>query len=293
MATHPRPLAGTVVAITGAARGIGRATAAALVARGARVALGDLDRDLVERTARELGGETVALALDVTDPASFARFLDEAEARLGPLDALVNNAGVMHVGPFVDEPDAVAVRQVEVNLLGVLVGSKLALRRFLARGRGHLVNVASSAGKVGIAGGATYSATKHAVVGLTDALRVELRGSGVETTVVMPTPVNTELAAGLQRGRGIGVIEPEQVAAAIVAALARPRHDVFVPRAIGPLAKVAATLPRGLAEWLGRLMRTDRILAGADRDARAAYERRALGAADGARAHREASDALR
>src|SRR5829696_1163800 len=276
MAKQPRSLTGKVVAITGGARGIGRATAAALVRKGAKVAIGDIDVALAEQTATELGGGTLALPLDVTDRASFARFLDEVEARLGPLDVLVNNAGIMSLGRFVDESDATAARQIDINLHGVIYGSKLALARFVPRRSGHLVNIASTAGKSGVPGGATYSATKHAVVGLTEAIRGELRGTGVETSVVMPVPVNTELAAGLVRGRGLtATVEPEDVADAIVAALERPRHDVYVPKAIVAGVRLGALLPRRLAEAVNRSAKTDRILAEADLSARAAYEQRA------------------
>jgi NADP-dependent 3-hydroxy acid dehydrogenase YdfG len=276
MAKQPRSLSGRVVAITGGARGIGRATAAALVRKGAKVALGDLDPALAEQTAQELGGGTIALALDVTDRDSFERFLSETEARLGPLDVLVNNAGIMHLGPFAGESDSATTRMVDINLHGVITGSKLALARFLPRRSGHLVNIASTAGKAGVPGGATYSATKHAVVGLTEAIRAEVRGTGVETSVVMPVPVNTELAAGLTKGRGLtATIEPEDVADAIVAALEHPRHDVYVPKAITVGVRIGALLPRRVAEAIGRAAKTDRILAGADPAARAAYEERA------------------
>jgi NADP-dependent 3-hydroxy acid dehydrogenase YdfG len=276
MAREPRSLVGKVVAITGGARGIGRATAAALVRKGAKVAIGDLDAELAQRTAAELGGGAVGLALDVADRDAFERFLDQVEAQLGPLDVLVNNAGIMHLSPFADESDAAAARMVDINLHGVITGSKLALARFLPRRSGHLVNVASTAGKAGVPGGATYSATKHAVVGLTEAIRGELRGTGVETSVVMPVPVNTELAAGLAKGRGLtATIEPEDVANAIVGALERPRHDVYVPKPIGALVRVAALLPRSVAEALGRSAKTDQILASADSAARADYEQRA------------------
>jgi NADP-dependent 3-hydroxy acid dehydrogenase YdfG len=276
MAKQPRSLAGKVVAITGGARGIGRATAAALVRKGAKVAIGDIDAALAERAAAELGGGTVALALDVTDRASFERFLETVEERLGPLDVLVNNAGIMHLGPFAGESDATAARQIDINLHGVILGSKLALARFLPRRTGHLVNIASTAGKAGVPGGATYSATKHAVVGLTEAIRGEVRGTNVETSVVMPVPVNTELAAGLTKGRGLtATVEPEQVADAIVDALERPRHDVYVPKAISVGVRLGALLPRRLGEAIGRAAKTDKILAGADPAARAAYEQRA------------------
>src|SRR5947209_4800258 len=230
MAKAPRSLAGKVVAITGGARGIGRATAAALITQGARVAIGDIDAALAEQTAQELGGGTVGLPLDVTDRESFATYLSQVEERLGPLDVLINNAGIMPIGPFLEEADATAQRLVDINVNGVIFGSKLALQRFVARGRGHLVNIASVAGKAGIAGGATYCATKHAVVGLTEALRQELRGTGVELSLVMPIGVNTELYSGLPETPGFKKPEPTDVAAAIVDALQRRRFEVYVPK---------------------------------------------------------------
>jgi len=126
MAKAPRSLAGKVVAITGGARGIGRATAAALIREGARVAIGDIDVALAERTAQELGGSTLGLPLDVTDRGSFEAFLREAESQLGLLDVLINNAGIMPVGPFIQESDATARRLVDINLHGDIFGSKLA-----------------------------------------------------------------------------------------------------------------------------------------------------------------------
>src|ERR687889_314569 len=127
MAKQRRSLDGKVVAITGAARGIGKATAAALVAKGCRVAIRDLDYELAEKTAAELGGGTVALPLDVTDRASFERFLDEAERRLGPVDAVINNAGIMPVTPFAEEGEDSIRRQIEINFVGVATGTQLAI----------------------------------------------------------------------------------------------------------------------------------------------------------------------
>ncbi len=274
MARTPRSLTGTVVAITGGGRGIGRATAAALVAAGARVAIGDVESELAARTAAELGSGTLGLALDVTDPDSFAGFLDATERELGPLDVLVNNAGIMPIGPFVEETEATARRLVDVNLVGVLTGSRLALARFLPRGRGRLVNIASVAGKAGFPGGVTYCATKHAVVGLSEAIRAEHRGSGIEVTIVMPTVVNTELGSGLVKTRGLRFAEPEDVAQAIVDALRGDRVDVFVPREMGVLMRLGQVVPRWLVDAIMRLTRADRVLAAPDHAARAAYEAR-------------------
>src|SRR5208282_4728926 len=172
---------------------------------GMRVAIGDVDAEAARQTASELGRSAVALALDVTDRDSFSAFLDGAEEQLGPLDVLVNNAGIMQVGRFIDEDDLTAQRMVDINLHGVILGTKLALERMLPRDRGHIVNISSQAGKYGAPGGATYSATKHAVVGLTEAVRGELRlmGANIDLSYVMPFAVKTELGQGLGDARGM------------------------------------------------------------------------------------------
>jgi NAD(P)-dependent dehydrogenase (short-subunit alcohol dehydrogenase family) len=274
MAKERRSLSGKVVAITGGARGIGKATATALVRKGCRVAIGDLDLALAERTAAELGGGTIALALDVTDRDSFLAFLDEAERQLGPLDLLVNNAGIMPVTPFVEESVESIRRQVDINLHGVIAGTQMAIERMRPRGGGHIVNIASQAGKGGVPGIATYSATKHAVVGLSEAVRTEMRGSGIDVSCVMPTVVNTELTAGVGQ-RLVRPVEAEDVADAIVDALEVPRFDVWVPRFNGGLFKFIALLPRGAREALGRFMKVDKLMTEVDHTARRAYEERA------------------
>jgi NADP-dependent 3-hydroxy acid dehydrogenase YdfG len=274
MAKQPRTLAGRVVAITGAARGIGRATAVALVREGATVAIGDLDLEVAERTAEEIGPRAAAFALDVTDRASFERFLEGVEDRFGTVDALVNNAGIMPLGPFVDEDDATARRLVDINVHGVMLGMKLALPRFVARGEGHLINIASAAGKAPYPGGASYCGTKYFVVGMSETVRGELRGTGVDLSVVMPVVVDTELASGVGTPRGIPRIQPEDVAAAIVETLRRPRFDVYVPRSIGPLTGLSAITPRRIREFLMRAIGADRVL-WVDPSERAGYEVRA------------------
>ncbi len=251
-------LTGRVVAVTGGARGIGAAIATEVVRRGARVAIGDLDEESSTATAALLGERAAGFALDVTDAASFAAFLDAAEARLGPVDVLVNNAGIMWVGPFQDEPEDVALRQFDVNLHGVLRGTKLAAARMRERGRGQIVNVASSASKIAPPGEATYTATKHAVYGYSVAVREELRGSGVEVSVVMPVVVDTELAAGTSGGRG-KTLRPEDVATAVADAIEKPRFDVFVPRSMSAFVRVLALLPERARVRLARFTVPDQV----------------------------------
>jgi short-subunit dehydrogenase len=277
MAKQPRILAGETAAITGAARGIGRATAEALLRHGMRVAIGDVDVEAARQTASELGASSVALPLDVTDRASFAAFLEAAEEQLGPIDVLVNNAGIMQIGRFIDEDDLTAQRMVDINIHGVILGTKLALERMIPRDRGHIVNIASQAGKFGTPGGVTYSATKHAVVGLSEALRGELRlmGANIDVSYVMPYIVNTELGSGLGEARGLHNLEPSEVADAIVDALQNRVVEVWVPKSAKRTNVLGVVLPRRLSEGMARAIKADRVLLESDANTRRGYELRA------------------
>jgi NAD(P)-dependent dehydrogenase (short-subunit alcohol dehydrogenase family) len=276
MARAPRDLTGKVVVITGAARGIGAATARALARENVRLAIGDLDGDLAAGVAAELGA--LSRKLDVTDHAGFAAFLDEVEDELGPLDVLINNAGIMPVTEFEQESADSIARQLEINLHAVIFGAQQAVQRMKPRGRGHIVNVASAAGKGGFPGVVTYCSTKFGVVGLSEALRQELRGSGIDVSCVMPAIVRTELTDGVKDHRLFKTSTPEQVADAIVGALKQPRLDVFVPRNLGPLYRMMALVPRRGQDWFVRATGVDRIIADAAHSpARDAYERRAAG----------------
>src|SRR4051794_25836800 len=206
---NDRFLDGVSAAVTGAGNGIGRAIARKLAAAGARVALADIDGDAAEAVAAEIGDAAFATALDVADRESFAAFLDDAEQRHGPLAVMVNNAGIDWVGPFHEEPDEVTRREIDVNLYGTLIGTKLALERMLPRRGGHLVNVASGVGRVPLPWSATYSATKHGLVGLMDSLKLEYRGSGVEFSVVLPSQVDTAMIEGQPRPRALSVVSAD------------------------------------------------------------------------------------
>lgn len=263
-----------VVAVSGAARGIGLATAKALTARGARVAIGDIDLAAAEQAAAQVGGGALAAPLDVADEASFAAFLATAAERLGPVDVLVNNAGIMPIGPFLDEEVALARRALEINFLGCLIGMKAALPAMLARGAGHVINVSSVAGRSPVPGGLTYAATKAAVVSATETARVEYAGRGVHFTCVMPSFTNTELIAGTKGTRFVKNVEPEDVAMAIAEAVARPVPDVFVPKAVGAIVKATPLMGRRLRDGVNKAMKADRTFLDVDQSARAAYDHR-------------------
>ncbi|WP_233150082.1 SDR family oxidoreductase [Kineosporia sp. A_224] len=267
-----RSVSGLVVAITGAANGIGLETATRFARAGASVAIGDLDGAAARSAAHGLGGRALGIELDVTDTASFSAFLDEVETRIGPLDVLVNNAGVMWVGPFGDEPEHVARRQVDVNLLGAMRGVRLAAPGMVARGRGCILTVASAASIVSPPGESTYAATKHGIHGYLKGVRRELRGTGVDICVVLPTVVDTALAAGTKPG-GVPMLRPADVAAAVVATVERPRFEVFVPGRVRALGAATGLLPRGLRDLVERLLVPDQVVAvRADEDARRGYE---------------------
>ncbi|WP_181772988.1 SDR family oxidoreductase [Amycolatopsis pittospori] len=274
MAKRERSLAGKVVVITGAAQGIGASTATALSRLGAKVVIGDLDQVLAEKTAAELGAE--ALPLDVTDTKGFTEFLDEVERRVGPIDVLINNAGIMPLAPLDEEDDAATRRLLEINLHAVIHGTREAVKRMRPRGTGHIVNIASMAGKAGFPGAATYCATKHAVVGLSESVHLELRGTGVLVSCVMPAVVRTELASGLGEAKFFKSVRPEDVAQAIADALRRPKFDVFVPASLDAMGRITRLLPRRVGEGLLRALGGDKILSSATHSsARAEYESRA------------------
>jgi NAD(P)-dependent dehydrogenase (short-subunit alcohol dehydrogenase family) len=279
MGRRARSLVGKVVVVTGGGRGIGAATAAALARHGASVVVGDLDLDVAKGTADEIGDGALALPLDVTDRRGFTRFLDDVEKQLGPIDVLINNAGIMRLGPFEDEDDRTTTHHLAINLHAVIHGTREAIRRMRPRGTGHIVNIASAAGKAGFPGGATYCATKHGVVGMSEAVRHELRGSGIEISVVMPAVVRTELAVGLTESRFIKPVEASDVADAIVKTLQHPRFDVFVPRSLDATFRFTRLLPRPAAEWVARTFKSDQVLFGASQEARREYESRAAASA--------------
>ena len=260
--------------ITGGARGIGAATVDRLARQGARIAIGDRDLDLAQQVAAKYDDRVVAASLDVTQPESWRSFL-AATASLGPVDVLVNNAGIMPLGSILNEPDSVTQSILDVNLFGVIHGTKAVAPGMVDRGRGHIINVASAVGRLALAGGATYSASKFAVVGFSEAVRAELEPHGVDVSMVLPTVVKTELSVGVEATRGVKPVTAEQVAEVIEAAVRQPTPEMWVPRWSQGLARSSQLMPRSMQAAMAKLLKADSALAGADSAAREAYEARA------------------
>ena len=269
-----REVNGKIIAITGGARGIGYATAKMLHRLGARVAIGDVDEVAVKAAATELD---VALhaRLDVSDRQAFTAFLDDVERELGPIDVMINNAGVCPTGPFAAEADDVTERTIAINVFGVILGTKLAAERMIKRRNGHIINIASVAGITAVPGIATYCATKHAVLGYTDTVRLELRGTGVSASAVLPNLTNTAMIDGVSSVRGLPNAEPDDIAAGIASLIARPRPRLTVTRQAGVMMAVTRRLPLQLNEAVTRMLGADRIFVeAAGTEARRDYEER-------------------
>jgi len=272
---------GKTIAITGAARGIGYATAKALLARGARVVIGDRDVALGESAVAELTklGSVSGYPLDVTDRESFATFLDKARTDGGGrIDVLINNAGVMPIGPFLEQSETTIRSAIEVNFYGVLTGCQLVLPEMVARRSGHIINIASLAGMLAVPGQVVYAGTKFAVVGLSSGLADEFAPQGVEVSCVMPTFTNTELIAGTHPSAAQKPVQPEDIAAAVVKVLDKPTTLASVPpfgRFVSAITPVLAPKAR---RWLSHKMGNDTVFLNFDAKARQDYEARARAA---------------
>ncbi|GII58563.1 oxidoreductase [Planotetraspora thailandica] len=226
-------LDGRVVLVTGASSGIGEATALALSAEGARVAVGARRADRLESLARKAPGEVLALDLDVTDQESVRAAVAATVERFGALDILVNSAGVMLAGPIAGADTAEWTRMIETNLLGSMYTVHAALPHLLER-KGTVLQISSTSGRTASAGNGVYAATKFGVTAFSEALRQEVTAQGVRVVVIEPGFVATELAdhitdptmqaAAKNIGTSMRTLQPEDIADAVVYAVTQPEH---------------------------------------------------------------------
>jgi NAD(P)-dependent dehydrogenase (short-subunit alcohol dehydrogenase family) len=253
MACKIKDLKDKVVVITGAAGGIGSATARMLAGEGATVVLTDIRKEPLEALAAELtgaGARALAVVHDVRQPESWQALTDRVTAGLGGLDILINNAGVVHPGAAEELPAEKLQQQIQVNLMGTINGCRAALRVMKPRGGGKIVNVASLGGIVPMSGEAIYSATKAAIRGYTLSLAAELHGSPVGVAVVCPDSVDTpQLAYELLHDEAVlsfisKPLQPEQVAKGILKAIRKKKPEILVPGAPGVLIRTAMAFPR-------------------------------------------------
>ncbi|GAC58124.1 putative oxidoreductase [Gordonia hirsuta DSM 44140 = NBRC 16056] len=281
------PVTGAVALVTGGARGIGFAVAKRLSAAGARVVIADLDGAAAEASAAKLGGGATGFGLDVGDLRAYENLVDTVEATVGPVDIVVNNAGIMPVGPLSEETIPVAEAAMRVNFWAHYYAYRILAPRMIGRGRGHFINITSAAGGIHSPGLSTYVASKHAATGFGRSAREELVGTGVTLSVVMPSAVKTQLVDGIpfKWWERIGLVSPALVARRAVGTLRRRPAVVGAPRGTVLGLRVYHVVPESL--WLlgRRWTGADRTLEPIDRTARAAYdgriERQAISAGAG------------
>ena len=198
-------LDGQVAVVIGGAGGLGSAMARGLAEAGAAVAVADVGVEPGQRVADEIvkaGGRALAVPVDVSDSASVERMAALIEERLGPIDALVNSAGITHRSPAADFPEAQWHRVIAVNLTGVFHGCQIVGRRMLARRRGRIVNIASIAGQIGLTGTVAYAASKGGVVMLTRALAVEWAPHNVRVNAIAPSWFESNIGDLIHREPG-------------------------------------------------------------------------------------------
>ncbi len=254
-----RELTDKRVLVTGAASGLGLAIARRFAAAGARVIAADLDAAALERAAALVaadGGRMTACALDVGDPDAVAVARDRVHGEGGPIDVLVNNAGVVFGGAFGDVALARHLQTYRVNLVGAVIVTHAFLPDLLARPEGHVVNIASASGFIGLPYGSTYASSKWGLIGFSDSLRLELALDGhrhVGVTTVCPSYVTTGLFAGARPPRTTRALDPDTVAALVVRAVRRNQPFVLTPWLVKITPALRGVLPVRVFDALARL----------------------------------------
>ena len=252
-----KDLSGKNVLITGGARGVGLELALEFARRGAQIVLADRDEGALPEARAAvavLGTEVRAWPVDVTDPPSILGLRERVRGDLGPLDVLVNNAGVVFGGPFADVPLAQHFKTFEVNTLGVVAMTHAFLPDLVSRPEAHLVNIASASGFIGLPYGSTYASSKWAVIGFSESIRSELKLIGqehVHVTIVCPSYIGTGMFEGAKPPKATHLLEPEFVAARVVEAVEQDTLYVLEPWLVKLTPLLRDLLPTRLYDMLG------------------------------------------
>lgn len=250
-------ISGQHALITGGASGIGRLMAQQLAARGARVTIWDINAAALEQVVTELGPTARGFVCDVSDRAQVYARAAETSAAGGPVDILINNAGIVSGKDFLELPDEKIEATFDINVLALFWTTKAFLPGMIARNRGHVVTIASASGYIGVARLADYAASKWAAVGFDESLRAELRRSapGVITTVVCPFYIDTGMFRGVQSRFPLllPILKEQEVASRVVQAIATNRRRLVMPW-LCHLVPLMRVLPVGLFDWVANFL---------------------------------------
>jgi short-subunit dehydrogenase len=260
-------LNGRRVLITGGAQGIGLEMAMKFAGRGSSIVLGDLDEEkLVDATAKiaALGVPAWGFPVDVTNPASIAAFKAQVDAEAGPIDVLVNNAGVVFGGPFTKTPLDDHFKTYEVNTLGLVAMTHAFLDDLVARPEAHLVNIASASGFIGLPYGSSYASSKWAAIGFSESIRAELNVEGhkhVHVTIVCPSYIGTGMFEGVEAPKATHILEPGFVAEKVVEAVEHNSVYVKEPWMVKITPLLRELLPTSLYDQISHLFGADTSMA--------------------------------
>ena len=254
-----KKLSGATVLVTGGAGGIGRALARAFAKEGCQIVLADIDPSALEQAKTDLGQENIpahVVVIDVTCPESVEAARDQLHADIGPIHVLVNNAGVVHGGPFLDVPLEQHLATYRVNADGVVIMTHTFLPDLLVANQGHLVNLASASGFIGLPYGSTYASSKWAVIGFSESIRQELekqQHDHVGVTTVCPSYVDTGMFEGVRPPLLTKFLTPDDLAEKVVAAVLQDQSLVLEPWLVKMTPLLAHALPGRLSDRLADL----------------------------------------
>jgi short-subunit dehydrogenase len=260
-------LQGKRVLITGGAQGIGLEMALKFAGRGAEIVIADLNEaKLGEATAKieAAGAAAWGFPVDVTDPASIASLKAQIAAEVGPIDVLVNNAGIVFGGPFTETPLDRHLKTYEVNTLGVVAMTHAFLPDLIERPEAHLVNISSASGLIGLPYGSTYASSKWAVIGFSESIRAELKVLGhehVHVTIVCPSYIGTGMFEGAEAPKATNILEPDFIAEKVVHAVERNRIHVLEPWMVKITPLLRELLPTALYDRISHLFGADTSMA--------------------------------
>jgi all-trans-retinol dehydrogenase (NAD+) len=254
-----RQLYGKNALVTGGAMGMGKSLAGLLLREGARVAIVDIRDAELEAARKELAGvgTVAAFKCDITDRLAVYALADSVREEFGTIDLLVNNAGIVKAHPLMDKPDELIELTVAVNLLAHFWTMKAFLPDMLARRSGHIVNMASAGGILGVPYISDYCASKFGAIGLAESVRQELRLQGykkIKVSYVCPNTVGTGMFAGNKAVKGTKMLEPEDVTTRIVTGIKRGKERIYVPGSVYTAALLKDVLPVPVMDLTSRLM---------------------------------------